>query len=58
MKRKGDEDEVSFAGDQATTRDEYVGRAGADESGDAGQSGAERRAEAEDERAEEPSSRR
>jgi hypothetical protein len=56
MKRKGDEDEVSFADEQATTRDEYVGRAGADEAGDAEVSGAERRAEVE--RADQPSSAR
>jgi hypothetical protein len=56
MKRKGDEDEVSFADEQATTRDEYVGRAGADETGAEEVSGAERRAEMD--RAETPSSRR
>lgn len=59
MKRKGDEDELSFARQQQTTRDEYVGRAGDDESGDADETGAERRAEAEAERVERhPSSQR
>ncbi|HVW81625.1 MAG TPA: hypothetical protein VHB69_11885 [Mycobacteriales bacterium] len=57
MRRKGDEDEVSFAGEQASTRDEYVGRVGSDTAGDVGESGAERRA-AEEERADRPSSAR